>query len=121
MSTGGKSREALRDELLKLSGSALERQFVHWLHDGGYRLPDLAQHLITDPYTRPDFYQHEGRTCIYVDGPHHEQPDRQMIDDFTRRLLERRGYQVVVVTYPDRWVDEIGAWTDVFGTGGTRR
>ena len=44
-----------------------------------------------------------------------------MIDDAARRLLERRGYQVVIVTYPDRWADEIAEWADVFGTGGAPR
>ena len=111
------TREALRDELKKLNQSTLEDAFVDWLFDNGYRLPDKAQHLITEPYARPDFYFDAGRACVYVDGPHHDDPSRRERDAEARRILGRHGYQVVEVTYPERWKDEIADWSDVFGEG----
>jgi very-short-patch-repair endonuclease len=76
--------------------------------------------LIENGLTRPDFYLDDGRVCIYVDGPHHQHPDRQMVDDRIRRQLRNRGYQVVVVTTPDLWRKEIAEHRDIFGSGGVR-
>jgi superfamily II DNA/RNA helicase/very-short-patch-repair endonuclease len=111
------SRESLRDELKKLTQSSLEEAFVDWLYDHGYRLPDRSQMLIEDSYARPDFYYDASRACIYVDGPAHEASTVQQRDAMNRSKLERRGYQVVTVTYPDRWPAEVAAWPDVFGEG----
>jgi len=111
------SRADLRDELKKLSGSTLETAFVDWLYDHGYRLPDKAQVLVADGLARPDFYVEEARACVYVDGPAHEHPDTAVRDKDARRQLERLGYQVISVTYPEHWATEISDWADVFGEG----
>ncbi len=111
------SREELRDELKKLTQSTLEASFVDWLYEHGYRLPDEAQKLIDTPYARPDFWFENGRVCVYIDGPHHETEGAHQKDAEARRKLERHGYQVVSVTYPNRWREEIAEWADVFGEG----
>lgn len=111
------TREQVRDELQKLVQSSLEREFINWLYSSGYRLPDKAQMLIDEPYARPDFYFESGRACVYVDGPAHEDQHAHAKDLEDRRKLERRGYQVVSVSYPSRWRDEVDAWPDVFGEG----
>jgi superfamily II DNA/RNA helicase len=114
------TREAQRDELKKLTQSSLEDQFIDWLFARGYRLPDQAGFLLDDPYTRPDFYYAESRACVYVDGAPHLQPGVMDKDRQIRDKLERRGYQVIVVTFPDRWEAELAGWHDVFGSGVAR-
>jgi very-short-patch-repair endonuclease len=112
------TREALREELKKLIQSSLEVEFVDWLYDHGYRLPDKAQVLIEDPYARPDFFYEIGKgVLVYVDGPSHESANARQRDDIDRQKLERSGYEVVSVTYPARWSDEVADWPDVFGEG----
>lgn len=113
------TREELRDELKKLTQSTLESQFVDWLHDNGYRLPDQAQKLIEKPFARPDFWYENGRVCVYVDGPHHETEATRVRDADARQQLMRRGYQIVSVTYPERWREELSDLADVFGEGAT--
>lgn len=114
------TREQHRDELIKLTQSSLEREFIDWLYENGYRMPDKAQVLIEDPYARPDFYFESGRVCVYVDGPAHEDELVRQRDAIDRAKLERRGYQVVSVTYPSRWPAEVAEWPDVFGEGTKR-
>ena len=112
------TREQLRDELKKLTQSSLEEEFVDWLYDNGYRLPDRAQKLFEDPWGRPDFYYDAARACVYVDGPAHDDPAVREKNLADRRVLERRhGVQTVSVTYPEKWSDEVAAWPDVFGEG----
>lgn len=113
------SRSELRNELKKLAGSTLETQFVDWLYENGYRLPNEGQKLVADGLARPDFYVEDGKACIYVDGPAHEHGDTAVKDAIARSKLERMGYQVIVVTYPEKWASEVAGWTDVFGEGVT--
>ncbi|HET7092290.1 MAG TPA: DUF1998 domain-containing protein, partial [Thermomicrobiales bacterium] len=92
---GGQSRETQRDRLLAMAESELERRFVRWLDDGGYRLPDRAQPQLTDYGARPDFFYDDPQACVYVDGPYHDFADRQARDAQVTSRLEDGGYEVV--------------------------
>ena len=69
-----------------LSGSSLERDWLTYMHEQGYRLPSHAQHLIETCQTRPDFLDQEQEVAIYVDGPFHDYPDRRTRDVAQRRV-----------------------------------
>jgi len=112
------TREQLRDELKKLTQSSLEDEFVDWLYAQGHRLPDAAQKLFENPWARPDFHYEAARACVYVDGSPHDDPAIREKDRADRRVLERRhGVQVISVSYPSNWPEEVAAWPDVFGEG----
>ncbi|MDP9355799.1 MAG: DEAD/DEAH box helicase [Chloroflexota bacterium] len=112
-----RSREQLRDELMSLAGSKLERRFLRFLYDGGFRLPDRAQPLLADFGTRPDFYYDETGTCVYVDGPFHEFPERQARDADVTARLEDGGIGIVRVQGDETWPEVVAAHGWVFGGG----
>ncbi|MGH2531692.1 MAG: DEAD/DEAH box helicase [Thermomicrobiales bacterium] len=114
---GRRPRAEQREHLLAACESELERDFVRFLDEEGYRLPDRAQHRLSDFGTRPDFYVEKDLACIYVDGPYHEFPARRARDAEVTSSLEDGGYVVVRLTSRDRWRDEIARWPWIFGDG----
>jgi hypothetical protein len=113
---GALTRAELRDDLLARCESELERRFLHFLYDGGYRLPDRAQVTLPE-FARPDFYYDEGQTCVFVDGPFHEYPHRRQRDAELTEQLEDAGYRLVRVTSDDAWTEEIAQYGWIFGEG----
>ncbi|HEX5414772.1 MAG TPA: Zn-binding domain-containing protein, partial [Chloroflexota bacterium] len=111
------SREDQREQLLRLCQSELERDFIRWLDARGHRLPDEAQTLIVDAATRPDFLYREPPTCVYVDGPVHEYPERQSRDAEATQRLESLGYTVVRVQGADSWNEAVRQYRWIFGEG----
>jgi very-short-patch-repair endonuclease len=114
--SGSQTRAEHRDALLARCESELERQFVHFLHDGGYRLPDRAQVTLPE-FARPDFYFDDGQVCVFVDGPYHDFPHRHERDVELTDLLDDAGYRVVRVTNPQAWPDQLAAYAWIFGGG----
>lgn len=114
--SGSRTRDQLRDELLGRCESQLERSFINFLYEGGYRLPDRAQ-LQLPELGRPDFFYDEGQVCVYVDGPYHLFPERHARDAAMNVELEDAGYGVVRVTSQDLWPGEIAKFGWVFGGG----
>lgn len=111
--------EAQYQYLLGLADSTLERDFLAFLYEEGYRLPDKAQNRpAADVPVQPDFYYHrEGRlgACVFVDGPHHDQPRRREADERLRAQLQDRGYRVVAVRYDRPFPEQVGKYPDLFG------
>ena len=105
-------------ELNNIAGSALEKAWLRYLQDNGYRLPDRAQPYLEEFDTRPDFAYTTHQTLVYVDGPHHRGDRRKTLDAVVTRRLRDAGFTVVRFsedrTSWDRVVDEY-AW--VFGPG----
>jgi len=98
-------------------GSDLERAFVRHLHAGGYRLPDHAGAVVQSYGTRPDFYYNDPPTCVYVDGPVHDYPERLARDADVTARLQDGGYEVIRVAGPDTWDGAIRSSAWVFGPG----
>ncbi|RTZ78182.1 MAG: helicase [Gammaproteobacteria bacterium] len=119
-SAGGREREEQLEHLRGLSGSSLEQDWLDYLVAHHHRLPDEAQVLIEAFNTRPDFvYRTPAQVAIYIDGPHHETPNRKMIDEVTTRALEDAG--AVVIRFPkenDQWPGIIARYPDIFGGEG---
>ena len=107
-----------QDELRNASTSSLEREWLKFIEDGGYRLPDRAQPYLDIYATRPDFAYAESQTLVYVDGPHHESMVRESADEAIDRRLADAGY--TVVRFPaDRssWPTIAAQYAWVFGPG----
>ncbi|SEJ79303.1 Helicase conserved C-terminal domain-containing protein [Deinococcus reticulitermitis] len=105
-------------DLLAACGSDLEREWLHFLHEGGRRLPSHAQLLVPDHYARPDFAYAEQAALVFIDGPHHDGPGQSARDARVREDLELAGYTVISFNY-DRstWPAQLARYAFVFGEG----
>jgi len=108
-------RDAHLVVLSRLAGSDLEREWLEWMDQHGYRLPDAAQVLIEGCGTRPDFVYEHDYAVIYVDGPHHDYPERQERDRHQEMCLEDEGYTVIRFGYHDDWATTITRYPHIFG------
>ncbi len=118
------NRHAIRDALLQLAGartlrrvngrpyhehlqhllgqtdprSDLERRYLRWLAAEGRRLPDAAQHRVSDPPCVADFF-FAPRTLVFCDGAPHDDPAQRQRDAALRQELEEKGHIVKVIRY----------------------
>ncbi len=114
--SGGLTRDDQFERLVEACDSDLERAFLRYLEEHGYRLPDQAQ-LNLDG-TRPDFfYSGEAQTAVYVDGAPHAFADRQLRDTEAGVKLEAMGIDVVRVQGQETWSGIVAAYPWVFGGG----
>lgn len=115
----GESRDNHLQTLLSLCDSDLEREWLHMLHERGLRLPDAAQVYIEDCQTRPDFiYNGSGvYAAIYIDGSHHDYPQRQGRDRRQSECMEDYGYHVIRFGYRDDWAGILAQYQHIFGKG----
>jgi len=97
--------------------TTLEADFIAHLQAGGYRLPDEAQKHFQAARTRPDFVYHDDCVVIYVDGPHHDHPDRAERDRGQETAMLDLGYRTIRFGYRDDWDRIITKHRDVFGSG----
>lgn len=114
-SPSGTTREDHLATLRRQAGSDLERAWLDHLDQRGYRLPDAAQVLFDQCGTRPDFVYWEDRAAIYIDGPHHQYPERQQRDQQQTVCMEDKGYVVIRFGYPDEWDAVLARYPYVFG------
>jgi len=110
-----------RDEhdagLAESAESGLEQQFLSFLERGGYRRPDRAQVYFETAQTRPDFVYDEACAVIYVDGPHHDYPERAARDAIQEQAMNDLGYQVIRFGHADDWQSIAAGHPAVFGLG----
>ena len=97
--------------------STLEAAFITRLQAGGYRLPDRSQVLFAGAGTRPDFVYDEACAVIYIDGPHHDYPERAARDREADRAMMELGYRVIRFGHRDDWDRIIREHRPVFGPG----
>lgn len=106
--SGGHRHTDQAAQLKRASGSSLEQAWLDAIEHYGLRQPDAAQPYLEAFNTRPDFAYRDSRAIIFVDGPHHDHPDRRMIDQQQTRDLEDAGF--VVLRFPK----ETASWPAVF-------
>ena len=116
--TGGHPPGDHLNDLLRMAGSSLEKDWLLHLNGKGYRLPDQAQPLLSEFETRPDFLYERTQSLIYIDGPHHDTVGRKMADEHLTRTLEEAGYTVIRF-FKDAhlWPSVLDKYPDVFGKG----
>ena len=118
LTTGrGVTRTEQSISLLGQAGSTLEEQFIQWLKDNGYRLPDAAQVTIGDAYSRPDFTYRlpSAKVAVFVDGPVHDSAAVADRDAGAEERLENRGWYVIRFRYDDDWARIAAENPTVFG------
>jgi very-short-patch-repair endonuclease len=109
------SRADHLQSLLNLCDSELERKWLEFLDEHGYRLPSKAQVLIEACQTRPDFLYEDALAAVYIDGPHHEYPERQTRDTAQAECMEDRGYTVIRFSLTQDWKAVAARYPSVFG------
>ena len=102
--------------LVNLTDSGLERGFLKHVYDGEYRLPSDAQRMFDQCHTRPDFIYDEQRTVVYIDGPHHQYPERAERDARQTEDLEDLGWTVIRID-DDDWGASSASTPNIFGGG----
>jgi ATP-dependent helicase YprA (DUF1998 family) len=112
--TGGTRSEHLA-KLKTLCTSGLERQWLGFVHENGLRLPERAQVYFEACQTRPDFVYESEHTAIYVDGPHHDYPERAVRDREQTEAMHDRGWSVVRFGARDDWEAIVARFPSVFG------
>ena len=95
--------------------SNLEKKWLQFLEERDLRLPSSAQKFIDDCTTRPDFLYDDCQAAIYVDGPHHDYPDRKERDTAQTDSMEDLGYSVIRFAHHDDWEDIIRQHPNIFG------
>ncbi len=99
-------------------GSSFERAFLEYLYKNGLRLPDHAQHTPADGIAvQPDFYyERDGipGVCIFIDGPHHDEPAQAERDRTVREALKDQGFRVVAIRSGRAIADQVSEHLDIF-------
>ena len=96
--------------------SGLEKSWLQFLEDAGYNLPSKAQFYLEKCKTRPDFLYDDKMVAIYVDGPHHEYPERKERDAQQMDcLVDVLTYQVIRFGHRDDWEQIIARHPHIFG------
>ncbi len=107
------------EQLTRQAGSTLEEKWLAFIQDHGYRLPTQAQHLVEEAGTRPDFFYGDGYdAAIYIDGPHHDYPERQQRDAVQQEAMDDLGYMVIWFHHQGDWEEVVSQYPYVFGTEG---
>ena len=104
-------------QLLNVAESGLEEEWLKYLNDRGFGLPDQAQTLFENCGTRPDFVYTRHYAAIYVDGSPHDHPQRQARDARQAACMEDAGYVVIRFSYRDDWDTILKRYPHVFGEG----
>jgi superfamily II DNA/RNA helicase/very-short-patch-repair endonuclease len=103
--------------LISKCDSELEKRWVRWLDAKGFKLPTGSQRLNTKCGTRPDFSYDDSNAVVYVDGPPHDNPDRQQRDAAQKTAMEDLGYEVIRFHHEDDWDAIRAKHPHVFGNG----
>jgi len=109
------SRGEHMKRLLRVVGSDLEREWLNHLQAADCNLPSHAQRLFEACSTRPDFIFERQKTVIYVDGPHHDYPERAKRDLQQIECMEDAGWTVIRFTHRDDWDAILKQYRGIFG------
>lgn len=109
------TRTAHLDGLKKRCDSKLEQKWLDQLEVRGHALPSHAQYPIPGCKTRPDFFYAKEQVAIYIDGPHHEYPERQARDQAQQNDMEDLGLTVVRFAAGEQWSPILDKYPHVFG------
>ena len=114
----GVSRTDQAIGLIAQADSKLEKDFVQWLKDNGYRMPDSAQVTIPEAYARPDFiYRRPSEdVAIFIDGQFHDNAVVAERDVSAEERLINKGWNVIRFRYDDDWEQIVADNPATFGT-----
>jgi hypothetical protein len=106
--------------LKRFCDSDLEREWLDFVVQRGYRLPDEAQRLFPDCNTRVDFYYQASYKAVEIDGPKHDLPEVIARDRAIEDCFFDRGITVIRFRYDnkERWGSICQEYANVFGAVG---
>ena len=104
--------------LRKRCDSGLEREWVEVLVAQRRRLPDEPQKLIAAAQARPDFVYSKHQLAVFVDGPIHDEVDKQQADRDVDARLAELGWEVVRFPRGADWTEILDRYPGVFGRNG---
>ena len=96
--------------------SPLERDFLHFLYQKGFRLPDGAQKAVLEAGAIADFF-YEPNVLVFCDGPAHDEPGQKERDRRKREELKILGFRVIAIRYDEPFETQVARYPEVFGTG----
>src|SRR3954469_23981304 len=99
--------------------STLEHRFIDLLVAERRRLPDESQKLIAAAQTRPDFVYIGAQVAVFVDGPLHDETDKQADDALVNARLDDLGWEVIRFHHADDWTATLDRFASVFGKNGS--
>lgn len=114
-SPGPLPRPEQLQKLMNTSDSELERKWLRFIDEGGFRLPARGNRLLETCNTRPDFFYDDHTAVIFIDGPYHDGKEGE--DAAITRCLEDAGYQVIRFHHAADWSAVVAANPHVFGAG----
>jgi very-short-patch-repair endonuclease len=116
-STGTKSRSQKMDDLLGQCDSELERKWLRLVYENNLTLPSYAQYRIEECRTRPDFVYVHGanKLAVYIDGPPHDYPARQMRDAEQDIALLGQGWVVQRFHHEGDWMALFSQFPGIYG------
>ena len=102
--------------LLNPTLSQLERDWLNWVRDRGYRVPAQAGVYLQAFQTTPDFAYRDTSAVVFIDGPPHDTAAAKKVDASITRRLEDAGLTVVRFSH-DRatWEGIAQEYSWVFG------
>jgi ATP-dependent helicase YprA (DUF1998 family)/very-short-patch-repair endonuclease len=103
--------EALR----KAAGSQLEIKWIEFLESSELRLPSSAQMRFESCGTVPDFVYADQCVAIYIDGPPHDNPERQKRDTEQQCAMEDLGFTVIRFKHYEVWAEIVAKYPNIFG------
>ncbi|QSR89204.1 DEAD/DEAH box helicase [Methylacidiphilum caldifontis] len=121
-STSGSSYNSSEsfEQMINASVSTLEKEWLRFLKDGGFHLPDKAQPYLESFKTRPDFAYESKQTLIYIDGPHHAGNTQKTLDQTITARLEDAGYTVIRFPADQKsWPEILSRYRWLFGSTDT--
>lgn len=108
-------RSAQLEALKHQAGSNLEIKWLDFLENYNLKLPSKAQVYVPAGQTKPDFLYEEEHAAIYIDGPHHDYPERKQRDESQQEAMEQAGYEVIRFGYEENWDQIIEQYPYIFG------
>jgi superfamily II DNA/RNA helicase/very-short-patch-repair endonuclease len=116
--TQDRTPEEHLEQLERRSGSSLEKEWLEFIIQNGFNLPDEAQKPVKDFNITPDFEYSGAQSLVFIDGPHHENNKQKQFDNAINEKLFECGY--TVIRFPKdkcKWVEIIEKYGFVFGNG----
>lgn len=115
---GSDSRSERLERLRGFCQSGLERLWLETAFRLGHHLPDDAQKEVSGHFVTPDFTYREAGALVFIDGPHHQQPQQQRLDQQKRQALKDAGIRVVVFDqHSEEWPAVFSEHAWLFGEG----
>ncbi len=110
-------------DLMKLTGSSLEREWLQFFEENKLQLPTYAQKTFDFTTTRPDFYYAKHNLAVYIDGTPHDDQQQKEHDKELRDDLDEKGVIVVVFSKNDKdhWLEIVDQYRNIFYLDSERR